>query len=50
MVADEGVGVQEQVGLRFIFLHVIQTDSGVQPVSNLMGTGGSFSRGKTGAA
>jgi hypothetical protein len=38
---DRGVGIRVPVGAR-IFLHVVQTGSGVYPTSYPMGTGGSF--------
>jgi hypothetical protein len=38
------VGVRVPVGARFLVLHVIQTGSGAQPASHLMGTGGLFPR------
>jgi hypothetical protein len=48
---DQGVGVPVPVEARiFSLLHVVQTGSGVQPTSYLMGTSVSFSRGKAAGA
>jgi hypothetical protein len=44
---DQEVGVRVPVGTRiFIFLHVVQTGSGVHPTTYPMGTVGSFPGGK----
>jgi hypothetical protein len=43
---DRGVGVQVPVEQKFSLLHVVQTGSGVHPISYPIGTGGSFPGGK----
>jgi hypothetical protein len=43
---DRGSEFESWWGQEFSLLHVIQTGSGVHPTSYLMGTGGSFHRGK----
>jgi hypothetical protein len=44
---NRGVGIRVPVGLRIFTLHLVQTGSGVQPTSYLMGSWGSFPGGKS---
>jgi hypothetical protein len=49
-LGGRGIGVRVPVRSEFSLLHIVQTGSGAQPASYLMGIGGCFFGGKAAGA